>query len=196
MRGVREGVEKAKVMDTRWDTLVSGTGGVTSADQGFTLTETLMALLVVSLALTSIVVATNLVTRQNRKAATALAVVKSADGILRQMEGALSPFGPFTDNLSGDVHKLSYECRQPVRCNFALPPGRWTLRYLSAGRTLTSWPGLADKTGTKPRLEALVLQDGNGDTAGIVRLEAEQATVCQFDMISRSCREESRSSMQ
>ncbi len=164
------------------------------ANHGFTLAETLIALWVVSLAMACVLAGFALLSRfehnvenqtiGRRAAETDLAVVTQAVAT-----GEALSVKAFT----GDAHHLEYACgkamdsrNSPELCTLKWPDN-WRASYVSEAGIFQAWPTSEEKI-PQP-LEALILQDQAGETLGVVRIQAEQARNCQFDTISRTCRE-------
>lgn len=160
---------------------------MTRADDGFTLTETLMALLVVSLALAGILTATSMVARSNANSARHLADDREIDGLVKKLR-LLVPDNAPANHVVGNVSSVAVDCGAS-RCRFSLPDGRYSLAYVGQGLVHKSWPSATMADGNEARLEALILQDEDKKTVGVVKLSVEQSISCQFDMISRTCRE-------
>ena len=154
-------------------------------DDGFTLTETLTALVVVSLSLACIVTATIEVTHINQRiiaAHKASAMTRETVGRVRAMLEARQPI--MARDLSGNVD--GFECLTG-NCRFRAKPMR--VAYLSGGKTSNYWPPLHwQQAETEPRLEGVVLDDTDGRTLAVIDLMADEPKDCAFDMISRVCR--------
>ncbi len=156
-----------------------------TGDDGFTLTETLTALVVVSLALACIVTATAQITRVNRRIAdghrqsaeTAMTVAR-VTAMLHEHE----PIG--AADMSGNAD--GFECLKG-HCRFRAKPLR--VGYLSGGKTSDDWPPLHwQQAAREPRLEGILLGDGHGRTLAVIDLMSDEPKDCVFDMISRVCR--------
>ncbi len=154
-------------------------------DDGFTLTETLTALVVVSLSLACIVAATTEVTQVNRR------IIESHKSSVATAETVARVTAMLQDNqpimakdLSGNVD--GFECLTG-NCRFYAKPMH--VAYLSAGKTSAYWPPLHwQQAQVEPRLEGVVLNDASGRTLATISLEADEPKDCVFDMISRVCR--------
>ncbi len=154
-------------------------------DDGFSLTETLTALVVVSLSLACIVAATTQVTHIDRRItethrqsiATNETVARVA-AMLRDHEPVMSA------DLSGNTD--GFECLTG-NCRFRAKPMH--VAYVSDGRTLDYWPPLHwQQASETPRLDSVILNDPNGRTLAVIDLVADEPKDCIFDMISRTCR--------
>jgi len=154
-------------------------------DDGFTLTETLTALVVVSLSLACIVAATTQVTRINRRIADSHKQTVITNDTVARVATMLHAQEPvMAKDLSGNVD--GFECLTG-NCRFRARPMR--VAYLSEGTTLDYWPPLHwQQAQVEPRLEGVILNDSNGKTLAVIPLMADEPKDCIFDMISRVCR--------
>jgi type II secretory pathway pseudopilin PulG len=165
------------------------------ADQGFTLAETLIALWVVSMALACVLAGFALLSRFDRSIQGQTAVRRTADAAVTSMRQAVATGEALSvKSFSGDARRLQYACgpggelSSPRLCTLKAPKG-WSLSYVSEAGIYKAWPNSTDDASPQ-LLEALILQDERGTTRGVVRIRVEQAPDCQFDTISRTCREE------
>ncbi len=154
-------------------------------DAGFTLTETLTALVVVSLSLACIVVATTQVTKINRRIADAHTKSVTTNETVARVTAMLRDHEPvMAEDLSGNVD--GFECLTG-NCRFRAKPMR--VSYLSGGKTSAYWPPLHwQQTHMDPRLDGVILDDAAGRTVAVIDLVADEPKDCVFDMISRVCR--------
>jgi len=154
-------------------------------DDGFTLTETLTALVVVSLSLACIIAATMEVTRVNRRIVDTHRQSAVTGETIARVTAILHDHEPvMAEDLSGDVD--GFECLTG-NCRFHAKPLRVT--YLSGGKTSDYWPPLHwQQTHEDPRLDGVILGDARGRTLAVIDLVADEPKDCIFDMISRICR--------
>ncbi len=154
-------------------------------DDGFTLTETLTALVVVSLALACIVTATTEVTHINRRIVQTHQAAVNTNDTVAQVTTMLQARQPImAKDLSGNVD--GFECLVG-NCRFRARPLR--VAYLSGGKTSDYWPPLHwQHAEIEPRLEGVVLSDASGRTLATISLMTDEPKDCVFDMISRTCR--------
>ncbi len=154
-------------------------------DDGFTLTETLIALIVVSLSLACIVAAMTEVTRVNRRIVDTHKMSGATSETVARVTGLLQARQPImAKDLSGNID--GFECLTG-NCQFRATPMR--VAYLSEGKTSNYWPPLHwQQAKDEPRLEGVVLNDQSGRTLAVIDLMADEPKGCVFDMISRVCR--------
>jgi prepilin-type N-terminal cleavage/methylation domain-containing protein len=154
-------------------------------DDGFTLTETLTALVVVSLSLACIIAATQQVTQINRRIVTTHRQSVATTETVARVAALLRDHEPvMAKDLSGNSD--GFECLIGS-CRFRAKPLR--LSYVSRGQTSPYWPPLHwQQAAEEPRLEEVVLDDAAGRTLAVINLVADEPKDCVFDMISRICR--------
>jgi hypothetical protein len=154
-------------------------------DDGFTLTETLTALVVVSLSLACIIAATMAVTQINRRIVDSHKQSVTANETAVRVTAMLHDHEPvMAEDLSGNVD--GFECLTG-NCRFNAKPLHVT--YVSGGKTSAYWPPLHwQQTHEDPRLEGVILGDARGRTLAVIDLVADEPKDCIFDMISRVCR--------
>ncbi len=170
-------------------------------DQGFTLTETLVALLVISLSLAALIVAASLVARFDRRGWTATKQEREIATTESRIAAILHAREPLRgDDLVGTARRFDYVCTPGAGnapdCHFTLSESdipNVHMMYASENEIRPDWPPQTTTGETEPpRLEALILQDGQNKTLAVIRLGTDQDKDCQFDMISRTCREDSQ----
>ena len=154
-------------------------------DDGFTLTETLTALVVVSLSLACIIAATTEVTHINRRTVDTHKQSMATNETVARVTEMLRDHEPIlAEDLSGNVD--GFECLTG-NCRFRAKPLR--VAYLTGGRTSAYWPPLHwQQTHENPRLDGVILDDAGGRTVAVINLVADEPKDCVFDMISRVCR--------
>ncbi|CAL4869739.1 hypothetical protein MMA231_04031 (plasmid) [Asticcacaulis sp. MM231] len=165
---------------------------MTRKDSGFTLTEALIALLVISLALAGALQASRIVAKFNSRVVTQAKRDKDLISFQAQAAKRLLPLQPITDDkLKGDARQMAFPCDPTAPtplCTLSAPTG--TFVYLSGGSAHAVWPyGQPSSSTPSARLEAVALRDQQGKTLAVIKLPVEHAGDCQFDMISRNCRE-------
>jgi len=170
-------------------------------ESGFTLTEALVGLMVISLSLAGLLQATKIVSHLNHAVLAQKQSSKLAASFQADLAARLTPLQPIlASDLIGTSHELHFACASSEKgtgthnCWTKAPFG--SLAYVSDGKVYSAWPPLKTAppselaTGEPTRLEAVLWHDGSGKNIGIVKLAVEQDKDCQFDMISRSCRTE------
>ncbi|MFP1132804.1 type II secretion system protein [Asticcacaulis sp. W401b] len=162
-------------------------------DDGFTLTEAVIALLVISLSLAGVLQLARLSARDQKRTVEQVVEAKAhRDGLQRlQMElNAVEPL--YADQFSATPQGLGCLPVAPKPCAIK-PPKGYQFRYVVAGQETPQWPlsATSDETvgyATKERLNALIVLDKEGRVAGAIELKVDHPPDCQFDMISRACR--------
>lgn len=163
-------------------------------DSGFTLTEALIALLVISLALAGALQASRIVATFNKHVLAQAKADKDMIAFQAEASKRLLPLQPITENkFKGDARLMTFPCNPTAPtplCTLSAPTG--TFVYVSGGSVHATWPdGTPSLSIPSSRLEALALHDQQGKTLAIIKFPVEHAGDCQFDMISRTCREAS-----
>jgi len=168
------------------------TSGSRTPDGGFTLTEMLVALLVISLSMAGLLQTVKMVSRYEQRLVIARRSAIDVDNFAGKLQAELLAQQPLeSDTIDGDSRSLAYACEAgrrtgPHDCHLTAPGGSFT--YISDEQTSNNWPMPDFKPGEVHRLEAVVWQNASGKTLAIVKLPVEQGSDCQFDMISRTCR--------
>lgn len=163
-----------------------------AADAGFTLTEMLVALLIISLSMAGLLAAVKLVSRYDQRLITTRNEARAVKTFAENLQAQLLARQPIIDNrIDGDKRTIGYSCDANIQrgvhdCRLSVPHGE--LAYVSQGESLNAWPVQNLKVGETRRLEAVVWRSKAGKTLAIVKLPVEQGADCQFDMISRTCR--------
>ena len=162
-------------------------------DDGFTLTEALVALLIISLSLAGVLETARFVARLNghvvseRKSAIALTEARND---LATRLGVVQPIAG--DDLAGEVRHMQFRCPEGLpgtRDCSASAPADITFAYVSDQHAYTQWPPApVTPDALPPRLEAVLLRDASGKNLAVVPLPVEHTRTCAFDMISRTCR--------
>ncbi len=168
---------------------------VASQEDGFTLTEALVGLLIISLSLGGLLQAGRVVGHADKAALAQKRIIKSEVMFERELAEALRPIQPITaTDLKGDGHFIHYACDKnqkgqgALKCSLNPPLG--SLAYVSSGKVYSSWPPAGVLTADKAtRLEAVLWHDDAGKNIGVLALPVEQGADCQFEMISRACRQ-------
>lgn len=165
------------------------------SDHGFTLAETLIALWVVSMAMGCVLAGFAVLSRFDHAAHKEVHTRRAADAAVAALQQAVTTGEGFSVRaFKGDARHLRYACGEGgggdnfKLCTLNEPGGR-RLSYVSETGIHQTWPDAATEMPPQP-LEALILQTTTGTTLSVVRIQTEQARDCQFDTISRTCREE------
>lgn len=165
-------------------------------DQGFTLTEALVALLVISLGLAGLLQTSRIVSHFNKSVLAQRQESKSMKAFQAEMQTRFDPIQPINDTkLEGDGLQIRYACSREATtrdCHLDAPQGRFV--YASDGQALAAWPPAAiEGHHEQVHLDAVMLRSPQGKTLALVKFPVEHGPDCQFDMISRACREEASS---
>lgn len=166
-------------------------------DDGFTLVEALMALLIVSLSLAGVFEASRFVSHMDRRVLNARQTAQKDAAFQADLTTKLTPLQPIEgDDLSGDAHKMRFACDPGTKSqNCAIDAGEdRQFAYVGSGATVAQWPPVAIENAIPPRLEAVLVRDGHGNNITVIKLPVEHNRNCQFDMISRTCRVQADSS--
>ncbi len=183
-------------------------------DSGFTLTETLAALLIIGLAFGGLFEATRLISRVQNASARRVNESRSLGAAQRGLQlwmGDQHVAAALNENrLTGTVRGMGYPCGQ-VECRLSLDgaKGRWTLSLIGRDQVAHRFSlgtakdahlvydaidGRFDHWPPSGRLRALravsIVQSGDdGDQAVLTaRAWIEQTRTCQYDLISKACR--------
>ena len=163
------------------------------SDDGFTLMEAVMSLMVVSLSLAALLAVGNLCA----KAQKAVAAEKTASRALAdermRLTTALAAVEPVTETgFVGGDHALAQLHDKAMTVIYTAGPG-FHMRYVSASGVDDHWPGNAtgavQRNAVQRRLRAVILSDSHGAPVIVVRLRADQSQACRFDPVSQTCRE-------
>ncbi|MDV6331309.1 prepilin-type N-terminal cleavage/methylation domain-containing protein [Asticcacaulis sp. 201] len=163
------------------------------SEAGFTLAEMLVALVVISLALAGIWQGSRIVSRLNMKVEADRTSTLKLREYEAELRAKLEPLQPILgDAVIGSSRALRFACQAgEATPNCALSPPSGTFAYVSNGQVFSDWPPLAsaETPGQKPRLQALIVRNTAEKNLIVVTLPVEHPADCQFDMISRACRE-------
>lgn len=163
------------------------------SDDGFTLTEAVIALLVISLSLAGVLQLARLSAKDQKRTVEQVVEAKAQREGLQRLETELSAVEPlYADQFTATPQGLSCLPVAPKPCAIK-PPKGYQLRYVVAGQETPQWPlpATSDETvgyATKERLNALIVLDKEGRVVGAIELKVDHPADCQFDMISRACR--------
>jgi type II secretory pathway pseudopilin PulG len=161
---------------------------ISKNDDGFTLTEALVGLLLISLSLGGLFQVGSLVSRQYNKTVEIQHRAQNFKRLVANLETDLRPLEPITNGVIGD--------KNTIRNDSLLIQGSKSgaqFSYLSEGQVFNHWPVervIDDLPHTPMRLEAIVITDKQGMPLGLVAFKVENAKDCVFDMITRNCRPE------
>jgi prepilin-type N-terminal cleavage/methylation domain-containing protein len=183
---------------------------------GYTLTEMLVALVVIGLAIGGMTEGLHVISRLQGSTGQALAQGRAFNGISQSLSNLFEDQGPFASSqaglFSGDASGFSFRCARKDPCGAVLIPTRDGLgmrlaepdgtnrtvrlsgvpaaRFTYAG-TYTfgpAWPSQSRQPQTL-RTVGLVAVTASGEIPlASVRLWQEQAPNCEFDAITRACR--------
>ena len=162
-------------------------------EDGFTLAEMLVSLVIFSLSMAVIWQGAGLTSRLNAKLKIQKADAVALQKIEADLKARLSPLQPITDTeLTGDRTHLSFQCEPKApsqNCSFDAPLGHFV--YLSEGARHPIWPPVkSEEVRESARLSALAIENDQGKSLAIIKFPVEHPADCQFDMISRVCRSE------
>lgn len=163
-------------------------------DSGFTLTEMLVALVVISLSMAGLLQAVKMVSRTEHRLVVARQQARQIRDFSHIMATQLLARQPIIgDIVDADATSIYYACDAKVRiggrdCHLSVPEGK--LSYVSSGHAYDAWPLQTTTQDYVPHLEAVIWQASSGKTLAVIKLSVEQASDCQFDMITRVCRTE------
>ncbi len=160
-------------------------------ENGFTLTEMLVSLVIFSLSLAIIWQGAGLVSRLNNRVKSQKAETAQIQRIEAELSAKLLPLQPVTDSqLMGSPTHLEFECEPKatsINCSYNAPLGHFV--YMSEGARYTNWPPAKPKGVSEAvRLTALALENDRGKSLALIKFPVEHTANCQFDMISRTCR--------
>ncbi|WP_140986905.1 prepilin-type N-terminal cleavage/methylation domain-containing protein [Asticcacaulis tiandongensis] len=162
-------------------------------DQGFTLTETLIALLLISLSLAGVLQVARLVARGQDRVTVIRDLGREQRNAETDLRRQIAPLEPLrVAHLSGDGQGFSYDCQEEAPCRVVTPTG-YRLAYVIAGQEYARWSydSLTEEEASEvvnERLAGLILYDETGTVATTVELRIDHPADCQFDMITRQCR--------
>ena len=162
-------------------------------EDGFTLTEVLVSLIIISLSMAAIWQGAGMVTQLNKRVSTQQHGLTTMDAFTDKMARSLIPLQPIEGaDLRGDATRMVFGCQRDddaYGCALAAPEGKFF--YISDGKTYTTWPPEVDVAGNRPaRLSAVLLRSSQGKSLAVLKLPVEHVGDCQFDMISRTCRDD------
>lgn len=162
-------------------------------DDGFTLVEALVALLIISLSLAGVFEASRFVGRMDHRLLSTRQAGRADAAFQADLTGRLAPLQPIdAGKLSGDAGMLHYVCSPGSTlqaCSLASGPDRQFV-YVADSHTLGQWPPAVQPGSPPARLEALLVRDRRGNNVAVIKFPVEHNGNCQFDMISRTCRNE------
>jgi type II secretory pathway component PulJ len=183
------------------------------SDDGYTMTDTLVALAILGLAISGLTVGLGVLARlqwmTEGSTADARAIAR-ASGLLDQLLAAAGPFSNRDQRFQGEADQFSFECQQPQPCRGQLDAtgqqtrltvwgsdgverrvafrGNNALRFAYFGSQTEGplWPQVTDQ---RQRLQGLAIVDTTHDrTVATAKLWKDQPAVCEFDVISQECR--------
>lgn len=183
-------------------------------DAGYTLVETLVALVMIGLAIGGLTVGVGVIAGAQARASHALATASATQAAQAALERALQPQGAFRAHdggrLTGGATGFAYDCGEAKPCrvevnsdaqglslamNDAAGARRIALRqsgpahfvYQGSAATLDAWPPRGPLR--QSLRSVLLVRDGEADHPLLTaRLWAEQPGVCDFDVVMQDCR--------
>jgi prepilin-type N-terminal cleavage/methylation domain-containing protein len=162
-------------------------------EQGFTLAEMLVSLVIFSLAMAIIWQGAGLVSRLNTRVHVQQTTDLQVLALTRDLSAKLLPLQPITDSqLTGGASRITFQCEPKTvsqNCTYNLPLGHFI--YIAEGARYAAWPQAKAEGVSEPlRLAALGVENDQGKSLAIIKFPVEHPADCQFDMISRTCRSE------
>lgn len=184
------------------------------SDAGYTLTEMLAALIMISLATGGLIEGVHVVGQIQAQAGRAVGEGRAVRAAQSSLERLLEGQGPFDvggrPQFNGSRTGFTFDCASPRPCAAAVAPapGGARLTLTAAGGTVSqsrlpvssagvgfvygggqgaseTWP--PPKSG-RQNLRSVRLKDAAGATLADVRLWSEQPRRCEFDVIAQACR--------
>jgi hypothetical protein len=187
-------------------------------DDGYTLAEMLIAFVMIGLAVGGLTQGTRLIGLMQASAATAVQQARSLRLAHEGMDRLLQGQGPFSTRdrsagaFNGSSTGFSFDCAKISRCGASLRtddhgallsisgptgqattmalPGIISARFLYGGDSLVGpvWPLATDKPQSLKWIT--LVRDRAGDPTPVmsVRLWVDEVPTCQFDTITRDCR--------
>jgi len=156
---------------------------MTRSDEGFTLTEMLVALLVISLSLAGLFQIGRITGRYQQAIVLEQKTQIKRHQFQAKLWQALHPLEPITDEVTGSVLTLSLDGQIFKASDIAA-----SFSYISDGQSYDHWPIEVQDGQITPRLEAISLLNQHGEPIGILHFKIDHAKDCQFDMLTRQCR--------
>ena len=186
---------------------------------GYTLAETMAALVMIGLAIGGLGQATFLIGRLNQATGVQVAADRHLDAAQRTLDRLLAQAGPFrwdSEAFKGRRSGFVFPCDQGRLCSAELVAGRdQTLLVVQRGGHATAsrplgrlsaprfayrdatglhdvWPYSGNPDGARLTLDAVALVEGRDDAprpVSVTAIWAQQEATCQFDAISGDCRE-------
>ena len=155
-------------------------------EAGFSLAETLMALVVISLTLGIVMQASNLVRRLQKQAQSVRAEAMLTDQETRRLSHALDQMGSVSvRTFQGGSARFQ---AKDSSFNYTAPQG-WHLTYVTDQDQADHWPEIGVSSAPAPALRAIALKDQNQKVRATARVRVEEPQDCAYDLISRTCRE-------
>lgn len=189
------------------------------SEDGYTLTECLVAMAILAFVAGGLAETSRLLTRTQRRADAAhrtAAATHRIDTALSDLVGAAGPFGAGAPAyFAGDRQGLAFDCGRAAYCTARIVqgPAGWTLstaggdgaprtvalgaaapafRYVSADGAFDRWPPAAPAAGALRSIALYQDRDGGEVALATARLWPEEPRGCRFDTIAGACREDAR----
>lgn len=165
-----------------------------TSDDGFTLMEAVISLMVVSLSLAALLAVANLSVRTQKAVVAERTDARAAAAERARLATALGAVEPVTETgFVGSNRTLAAVRAGGASVIYSARPG-FRLRYVGEDGVTERWPGsLAagqdQAAATHRRLRAVILSDSHGAPVAVVSLRADLSQACRFDAASQTCRE-------
>lgn len=170
--------------------------GNASNEAGFSLAETLVALVIISLSLGGVFIVAGLGAKTQTRVMAQKTSAQAIQSQEKDLSRRLALAGPYTaDNFDGTPAHFIVSSEGVATLGYRAPEGL-RLRYIGDTGALDNWPdiGLTDETGhidarQQGRLRAVMLTDIKGMPVVTIRLRTDERTACNFNAVSRTCAE-------
>ncbi len=164
------------------------------SEDGFTLAEAVMSLLVVSLMLAALLATASLCVRTNTAVALEKQDARAIAAERTRLSAALDQVQPVTGaGVVGSDRTVAAVRAGGATILYTARPG-FHLRYVGEAGTGDRWPEIAARTtadtrAVPARLQAVILTAGDGAPAAVIRLRADLSQACRLDPATGVCHE-------
>jgi type II secretory pathway pseudopilin PulG len=170
--------------------------GNASNEAGFSLAETLVALVIISLSLGGVFIVAGLGAKIQTRVMAQKVSAQAIQSQEKDLSRRLALAGPYTsDNFDGTPAHFIVSSEGVATMGYRAPEGL-RLRYVGDTGALDNWPdiGLTDDAGhidarRQGRLRAVVLTDVKGVPVVTIRLRVDERAACNFNAVSQTCAE-------
>lgn len=143
-------------------------------EEGFSLTEVVVALLVISLGLAGVMQVARMSARSQVRVVDAATTRRAEAQLTRHIEATLRPLEPLSlSRLTATAERLDYDCGAPEPCGFTAPKG-YRFRYVVKGVTYERLPpepiNPDENIPDLGRLEAVIVLDKTSASISTVAL--------------------------